>query len=573
MAQLIGNERVDDIPLLLRQMEKLNLSELADEHFNQHGNWQGLSLGKVLVGWLSYLLSQGDHRLNQVEEWAAGLSRTLTRCLAPTVRSLDFSDDRLARVLDRLSDDQQWDEFEGELNRHTVRVYDLRTTCVRLDTTTSSGYRPVEAEGLFQFGHSKDYRPDLPQVKISQAALDPLGMPVSTTIVSGNQADDPLYIPEIKKVQQSLQTSGLTYVGDSKMAALETRRYIAQSQNHYLCPLPEKQVSKADLAELLAPVLRGEERLSQVVAPPQNSHAPAAAAAPEQEPEFIAKGFPLTMPQSVGVGAEAFSWREQWLVVHSFKYAARQKKGLDNRIEKATAALRQLNLTGRGHKRLSAPETRDAVHRILQRYRVKDLIQVDYETTTQTTHKRAYRDQPARNLTETNVTVKPTLDAEAYQHRSQLLGWRVYASNDLELSLSEAVYGYRNEYLIEQGFGRYKGKALGLRPIYLASEKRVKGLIRLLSVGLRLLCLLEFSVRTQLEADQQPLTGLYAGNPKRATQQPTAELLLKAFRGITLTIMEIDQVSQRFLSPLSVLQLRILQLLGSSDDIYLALTG
>lgn len=573
MAELIGNERVDDIPLLLSQMEQLNLSGLVDEHFKGHGNWQGLSLGKVVMGWLSYLLSQGDHRLNQVEDWASGLSRTLTRCLAPTVRSLDFSDDRLARVLDCLSKDQQWDKFEGELNRHTVRVYDLRLSCVRLDTTTSSSYRPVETGGLFQFGHSKDHRPDLPQVKISQAALDPLGLPVSTTIVSGNQADDPLYIPEIKKVQQSLQESGLTYVGDSKMAALETRHYIAQSQNYYLCPLPEKQISKADLAELLAPVFRGEELLTRVVAPSQNSHQTAATATPEQEPEFIAEGFTLTMPQSVGVAAESFTWREQWLVVHSFKYAARQRKGLDNRIEKATATLNQLNLTGRGHKRLSVDETRDAAQQILQRYRVKDLIQVAYETTTQTIHKRAYGNQPARSLSETNVTVKPTLDDEAYQQRSQLLGWRVYVSNDLVLSLSGAVYGYRNEYLIEQGFSRYKGKALGLRPMYLASEKRVKGLIRLLSLGLRILCLLEFSVRSQLESDPQPLTGLYAGNPKRATQQPTAELLLKAFRGITLTIMEIDQVTQRFLSPLSDLQLRILQLLGCSNDIYLALTG
>lgn len=49
--------------------------------------------------------------------------------------------------------------------------------------------------------------------------------------------------------------------------------------------------------------------------------------------------------------------------------------------------------------------------------------------------------------------------------------------------------------------------------------------------------------------------------------QPTAELLLKAFRGITLTIMEINQATQRFLSPLSALQLRILHLLGCSDDI------
>ncbi|MBE9080472.1 DUF4277 domain-containing protein [Romeria aff. gracilis LEGE 07310] len=563
MAQLIANERVDDIPLLLSQMGQLKLSELADEHFERHGNWQGLSLGKVLVGWLSYLLSQGDHRLNQVEDWASGLSGTLERSLAPTVRSLDFSDDRLERILDRLGNDAQWDRFEGELNRHTVRVYDLRVGCVRLDTTTSSGYRAVTDEGLFQFGHSKDYRPDLAQVKISQAALDPLGLPVSTTVVSGNQADDPLYIPEIQKVQKCLQASGLTYVGDSKMAAIETRRYIAESQNHYLCPLPEQHISKADLAELLVPVFRHEEILTQVVSPDDNG----------ETPEFIAEGFTLTLPQSVEVGAALFTWPEQWLVVRSFKSAERQRSSLDNRIEKATEALNQLNLTGRGRKRLSIEETRDAANRILQRYRVRDLIQVAYETTTQTTHKRAYRNKPARTLTETKVTVKSTLEAEAYQQATRLLGWRVYASNDLELSLPQAVYGYRNEYLIEQGFRRYKGKALGLRPLYLASDQRVKGLIRLLSLGLRILCLLEFSVRTHLAADQQVLSGLYAGNPKRATNHPTAELLLKAFRGITLTVMEIDGRLQRFLSSLSDLQRRILQFLDCPDSIYLALSG
>ena len=227
----------------------------------------------------------------------------------------------------------QWDAFEGALNRHTVRVYDLQVSCVRLDTTTSSGYRPVEGAGLFQFGHSKDYRPDLPQVKISQAALDPLGLPVSTTIVSGNTADDPLYIPEIKKVQQSLAVSGLTYVGDSKMAALETRRYIAQSQNYYLCPLPEKQVSKTDLAVLLAPVFRGEEILTPVAALESNRYE--TTPEPSAKSDLIAEGFTFTMPQSVMIESDSFTWREQWFVVHSFKYARRQQQGLDNRIEKA----------------------------------------------------------------------------------------------------------------------------------------------------------------------------------------------------------------------------------------------
>jgi transposase len=66
----------------------------------------------------------------------------------------------------------------------------------------------VTENGLFQFGHSKDHRPDLLQLKINKSALDPLGIPFTTTIVSGDKADDPLYIPEIRKVQNSLIEHG-----------------------------------------------------------------------------------------------------------------------------------------------------------------------------------------------------------------------------------------------------------------------------------------------------------------------------------------------------------------------------
>lgn len=151
------------------------------------------------------------------------------------------------------------------------------------------------------------------------------------------------------------------------------------------------------------------------------------------------------------------------------------------------------------------------------------------------------------------MQIQAVLDPDAYAQTQRLLGWRVYVSNNLNLTLTEAVYGYRNEYLVERCFSRYKGRSLGLTPLFLASDQRVKGLIRFLSLGLRILCLLEFSVRSALESEQQMLTGLYAGNPKRATARPTAELLLKAFRGITLTIMEINGCRQRFLFPLSKL--------------------
>jgi transposase len=77
----------------------------------------------------------------------------------------------------------------------------LKSRQVRLDSTTAKSYVGVSEDGLFQFGLSKEHRPDLPQLKISQAVLDPLGLPLTTTIVSGESADDPLYLPEIRKVQ------------------------------------------------------------------------------------------------------------------------------------------------------------------------------------------------------------------------------------------------------------------------------------------------------------------------------------------------------------------------------------
>lgn len=91
----------------------------------------------------------------------------------------------------------------------------------------------ASSEGLFQFGYSKDHRPDLPQVKVVLSALDPLGVPVATDVVSGNRADDPLYIPAIKRVRDGLGQKGLLYIGDSKMGAIETRAFTQNGEDYY----------------------------------------------------------------------------------------------------------------------------------------------------------------------------------------------------------------------------------------------------------------------------------------------------------------------------------------------------
>jgi transposase len=85
---------------------------------------------------------------------------------------------------------------------------------------------------------------------------------------------------------------------------------------------------------------------------------------------------------------------------------------------------------------------------------------------------------------------------------------------------------------------------------------------------LRVLTLLEFVVRRQIAAAGAKLTGLYTGNPKRATNRPTAERLLEAFQDITLTIIKSPQQTARHVTALSPLQQRILELLGFSSALY-----
>ena len=227
---------------------------MLDDHFPTHGNWQGLSLGWVATIWLSSILSRGDHRLVHVEPWVGNRLWTLRATTGQAVERLDFTDDRLEIVLHSLHDDTRWTAFESALNRHTVRVYELPTARVHVDSTSASGYTTVSEHGLFQFGHSKDYRPDLPQVKVMQAVLDPLGMPLATDVVSGERADDPLYVPCIRRVQASLGRHGLLYVGDCKMASRETRAFLAAHGDFYLCPLPAVQLAEGELDNALEAV-------------------------------------------------------------------------------------------------------------------------------------------------------------------------------------------------------------------------------------------------------------------------------------------------------------------------------
>src|SRR3954452_24901864 len=105
----LTHERVDDVPLLLGFLIKLNLPEILDRHFPPHPLHQGLSNGWIITAWIAYILSRADHRKSPVQDWARKLHHTLETTIGQPLRPVEFSDDRLTLALKRLADPDAWE--------------------------------------------------------------------------------------------------------------------------------------------------------------------------------------------------------------------------------------------------------------------------------------------------------------------------------------------------------------------------------------------------------------------------------------------------------------------------------
>jgi transposase len=557
--RLLRVEAVADLPVLWATLQRLDLVATLDRHFPAPASWKGpLTPGEVLAVWLLFLVSQGDHCLNHVEPWVAQHRGVLSALLGKTVLPVHAHDDRLADWLTRLGKGTTFSALERDLNQQTIRVYQLPTDLVRIDATTANSYAAALSEhGLLQFGHSKD-DPDRPQVKIAAAVLDPLGLPLATAVVPGNSTDDPLYIPAIQAVRQSFGSGGRTYVGDCKMAALATRAFVAAGEDFYLCPLSESQVSRAQRRQLLQPVFDGTQALQRVWRPGGEG----------QPDELVAEGFAMDVELTATVDGQAVRWAERRWLVRSQAYAQAQEAALERRLVTATQALRELVVRKQGKKQLFHAQLMQAAEAIVQREGVEGLLSYTARALMTTRQVRAYRGRPARQETEVFFEMAVGRNEAAVAEKKREMGWQVYGTNALALTLPQAVWAYRGQYRVEDDWSRLKGRPLGLTPLYLQDEGRIGGLVYLLSLALRLLTLLEWVVRERLRQEGAKLQGVYAGQPGRKTARPSAELLLATMKAISVSVVEVNGRLHALLSPLTEVQKRLLALWGLPPDLY-----
>jgi len=564
---VIITERVDDVALLIGQMVKMGFVEVLDRHLPRHWKQRGVSWGWTAVMWLAYILTEGDHRKVSVEVYIQGMHHTLSHLTAQVITPLDFSDDRLSHLLKHLSKPQYWHQIERDLNARSIEVYALPQDLIRCDATTVSGAHEIAAGGLLQFGHSKD-DPSRPQIKVMLGSLDPLGMPLSTDVLSGERADDGLYMAIMERIRTGLKTTGLLFVGDCKMSALETRAFIAGHHDWYLSPLPlTGATAEAMEAWISAGVAKGAAgELAQIFRTNDRGHEVLAAEGYEFE-------------RSCGAKGSQEAWTERVVVVRSPMHAHHQAAGLEKRLTYAETTLAALTPPrGRGKRQITDAATLvEAINIVLKDHRVEGLLSVAWEKqverhTQYVGRGRGSASRQKRVIKKTRYHItRIARQEDKIADLSQRFGWKAFVTNaeQKRLSLEDAVLCYRNEYRVERVFNRLKSR-VHIAPLFVKLNDQIEGLTYLLTLGVRVLTVTEFVLRRSLEQDQVTLPGLHPENKHKRTDKPTAERLLKAFSGVSLTIIKhaAGEDIMRRLTPLSAVQEAIVQRLGLGTNLY-----
>jgi transposase len=424
-----------------------------------------------------------------------------------------------------------------------------------------------------QRGHSKDHRPDLAQLKLMTVAFHPHGHLAATAVVSGQTADDGLYLPIIGRARQMIGESGVLYAGDAKMAALATRAEIARAGDYYLTIAPLIGETAKALPGWIEAALTGQQPTVGLI---------------NEAGEKIGYGYEferecqIKLPIGpVGELAE-FSFGERVLVIRSESLLKSQAGSLAKRLESASRELRALTPEpGRGRRQYRDEQSlREAVAQVIEKYQVAGLLAIEWQIEEQSELRFVGRGRGGANRKQEQIITRRVQMTSVKREKVAIaahckrLGWRAQLTNaPRTISLNQCVNHYRANWRGERNYHRLKSEPAGIDPIYVHNDDQIIGLTRLLTLATRAESILEWEVERGLKSEEKVMKGLYAGQPQKATPTPTAMALLEAISRSETTLTEMESEGQTIwhLTPLPELLLDVLRYLHLPLTLYTGL--
>lgn len=201
--------------------------------------WERLGLEKVLVQSLK------ERSFSAPVEWAI-FAMVANRALDPdSKRAVEewveegvalgneevISLQHLYRAMDFLLEHKE--VLQREVFFATADLLNLEVDLIFFDTTSTYVERDEEdEEGLRRYGHSKDKRPDLPQVVIGLAVTKE-GIPVRCWVLPGN-THDATTVEQVQRDLSGWRLSRCIWVMDRGMNSEENRTILQRAGGHYI---------------------------------------------------------------------------------------------------------------------------------------------------------------------------------------------------------------------------------------------------------------------------------------------------------------------------------------------------
>ena len=523
----------------------------------------------------------------------------LERLTGQEIRDVDFEDNRLGRVLSRLSKPSNWLGIEQGIWSKVVDIYELpsiplleersKLGCmdkdlsnrpkgnfplgesgvfedleqgakkvlssslpipgVHIDLTASSGYH-LDAGGLMQYGKSKDHRPDLRQFKLVGASFE--GFLISNQGLPSNEADNPHYLPMVSRVKKIVKKDGLLYSGDSKMADLQTRAHLVNSKDYYLTRLPATFGNAEFIKDCIS---NGKQNALDLI---------------YAKGKLLGGGYEFNRGQSATIeladGKEKeVKWTERVVVVRSLNYAQGQERRLNRNIDKAIIDIEKLTPEpGRGKRQIRDKEQLDlCISKICEKHKLEPAI-LKVETEKELTIVEKYvnrgrakqgEQRPKKQIEKVRFQIKEvSIDEQVLEQTIAGLGWIVYVTQvpSIVMNLTQTVSTYRENNSLENQFKRFKNEPINIRPIWVRNDDQIEGLTNLLSIALRLAKYAETIIQQSLEQQPQEkdrtLEGLYPELPTKKTATPTLKnvaLLSSRQKSLELISLWVVNMSNR----------------------------
>src|SRR5919109_1574442 len=328
-------------------------------------------------------------------------------------------------------------------------LLNLEVDLLFFDTTSTYFERdepeqgPDGAPGFRALGHSKDHRPDLPQVVIGLAVTRE-GIPVRVWVWPGN-TNDMSVITEVKDDLRGWRLGRVVTVVDRGFSSDENLRYLTRAGGHWIAGermrdgSPDAQAALARQGRY--PTVRDNLRVKEV---------------------------------DLGLQGKRF------IVCHNPLEAERDRAEREAQLERIEAELARIDAL-REHQQRRRKKTTGARGKALARGLERSHVKAEC----------ALRDHPTLGR---YVRLTPTgrlrIDRAKVAAEERLDGKFLLSTSDPDISAEDVALGYKNLLEAERSFRDLKG-ILRLRPVYHRLEQRIRAHIVTCWLALLLVRLIE----------------------------------------------------------------------------------